>query len=221
MPNDMDRAYNAWTGRKTTALRRPKLDCGHPKRDEVHFHLWCDRLSCSTECAEAEHDCEQFKGKSSIDKGSDEAEAFPAPQGPPVATGDSSPEARRQFVADVAAFRTMLATGDIPARPADREPSFTLADMEAASAAVRARRHAVPVEPDPTSISLYHVSPAVPEPSGSPHGIHLLPYGSTAWCRGPGCPRCPADLPAPPVDAALEPTDDRPWWRRMLGGTRG
>ncbi len=74
MSDAVDHSYNAWTGRKASALRRQKLDCGHPKADDVYYHLWCDRLSCSTECAEAVHDCGEFKGKS---EGGSEEESEP------------------------------------------------------------------------------------------------------------------------------------------------
>lgn len=172
MPNDMDREYVAWTGRKTSALRRPKLDCGHPKGEEVHFHLWCDRLSCSPECAEAEHDCGEFKGKSGIEEGAAPVEAV-SPADAVAAWGMTA----AQYVPWVAALRQ---ANGIP------EPTFTLADMEAASAAVQAKR--------------------------------------TPWV----CSRCRTefswDLPGlrrlHEANGCEPPTDDRPWWRRMLGGTR-
>lgn len=83
---------------------------------------------------------QQAKGKSGIEEESAEPEVFPAPRGAPVATGDSSPEGRRQFVADVAAFLASMrapVTEDLGLVP---RPTFTLADMEEASVAVRARR---------------------------------------------------------------------------------
>jgi len=58
-----------WTARKRTALRRPTLDCGHANRGEVLYHAWCDRLSCSDECANGPHDCSAFAG---VKSGSEE-----------------------------------------------------------------------------------------------------------------------------------------------------
>jgi hypothetical protein len=82
MPNDMDRAYVAWTGRKATTLRRPTLDCGHKNTGQVFYHAWCDRLSCSDECANADHDCSKFAGvKSSSEKGSEPVEPRRRPPG--------------------------------------------------------------------------------------------------------------------------------------------
>lgn len=65
MPDYAESSYTAWTGRKTTTLARTTLDCGHDRTDlhsDVFFHIWCDRLSCSTVCADAEHDCRLFGG---------------------------------------------------------------------------------------------------------------------------------------------------------------
>lgn len=201
MPNDMDRSYSAWTGRKAAALKRTTLDCGHKQIDEVHFHLWCDRLSCSTECADAPHDCGEFKGKSGGEEEAVEPEVAPLLTLDDVASvafelRQRSPEGRRTYLAEqraqhvamgaptvwLEAFDAQAAAlddmavlpDDLPglrraierrrsgeqaveallgpawARcpsvtlvPADdNRPSFTLADMEAASAAVRARRDA-------------------------------------------------------------------------------
>ncbi len=65
-----------WTARKATALRRPTLDCGHPNAGEVFYHAWCDRLSCSDECANGEHECGDYAGvKSSSEEESEQAEA--------------------------------------------------------------------------------------------------------------------------------------------------
>lgn len=57
--------FRSWTGRKTASLARDLLDCGHPNAGEVYFHGWCDRLTCSKMCAEAEHDCSAFAGAKS------------------------------------------------------------------------------------------------------------------------------------------------------------
>jgi len=54
--------FRSWIGRKTARLARELLDCGHVNAGEVYFHGWCDRLTCSKECAEAEHDCSAFAG---------------------------------------------------------------------------------------------------------------------------------------------------------------
>lgn len=234
MPNDMDRAYNAWTGRKTSALRRHTLDCGHAKQEDVFFHLWCDRLSCSTECADAPHDCEQFKGKSSIEEEAVEAEAVVEARGAPVATGDSSPEGRRRFAADVAYFRAALAAGASwpPVEPeveaAPPRSGITLADMEAASEAVRARRHQIAdlfdvphelVEPGPWSHRRSVDPAAIDEPSWAWTDIteyvrrvdpalpgHMVTLdNSSATCTL--FERIEAEGDTPPVDAALEEPD--------------
>lgn len=256
-------ALNAWIGRKEAKLRRSKLDCGCPNvAGEVFFHLWCDRLACEKH-ADSPHVCGEFKGKSSIEDEAVEPEVFPAPLGPPVATGNSSPEGRRQFVADVAAFHAAIVAGsswppavadDVTVMPADQfddlmatidEPDEmpalrraaerrhpTLAEMNAASAAVRAR--------------MPWICPRCrTEFSWDLPGLRRLHEAN-------GCE--PAEV-APPVDAALQPgpTGDEvadfveealgvevepwqrallaanpslgvppdptlPWWRRMLGG---
>lgn len=57
-----EKAYHLWIGRKVSTLRRARLDCGHPKVDAVYFHIGCDRLSCSEDCAGADHDCAAYGG---------------------------------------------------------------------------------------------------------------------------------------------------------------
>jgi hypothetical protein len=84
----------------------------------------------------------------------------------------------------------MLQSGPIPVRPADRQPSFTLADMEAASAAVRARRD----------------------------GRHWC--DNCLGIAPETCMLNDAQPVVPPVDAALDPVEDLRWWRRMFGGGR-
>lgn len=175
MPNDMDREYNAWTGRKATALRRPKLDCGHPKVEDVHYHLWCDRLSCSTECADADHDCGEFKGKSGSEEEAEPVKAAPQEW--------ASPELMATF--DAAVIALDAATAGMP------RSGITLADMEEASAAVRARREVRGrVEPD----GPMHPGPGV-----------FLPLGVVSFRPGSDQVTHWPDLSAPPVDAALEP----------------
>jgi hypothetical protein len=75
------RQHVDWTARKATALRRHKLDCGHPNLGEVFYHAWCDRLSCSDECANGEHDCSAFAG---VKSSSEEEEPEPAEAATPA-----------------------------------------------------------------------------------------------------------------------------------------
>lgn len=271
MPNDMDRAYNAWTGRKATALRRHVLDCGHPKRDDVYYHLWCDRLSCSPECAEAEHDCELFKGKSSIEEEAapveDDAEATRR-----VALRRRSPEdraayfaARRaELVADgasvehLAAFDALAAfDGDTTIVPADQFDELmatidapdempglqraherrhpTLAEMNEASAAVRARQGVRgrvepdgPIHPGPGTflpLGEVYLRPGAepqaywPDPSVT-FAVDVSTDGTGAVAVRDSNGHVHLAEVSPPVDAALDHADDRPWWRRILGGDR-
>ena len=89
--HDTYRQHLEWTARKRTGLRRRTLDCGHPNPGEVFYHAWCDRLSCSSECAEAVHDCSKYAGvKSSSEKGSGQPEAVVEPPVPWVQC-DTSP----------------------------------------------------------------------------------------------------------------------------------
>lgn len=246
MPNDMDSAYNAWTGRKATALRRPKLDCGHPKADDVHFHLWCDRLTCSPECAEAPHDCGEFKGKSESGIEEEAVEPEAVVDAPYVCLhgtvgGCDDPWAPPATIAMPAdQFDALMATidgpDDMPALRAIHERRHpTLAEMNAASAAVRARREQAP-QPIRHGFSTTHWGGITGwrticccqqgfgeeywhthahEHGVDPHGRHR---------DGAPCPcltRC--EQAAPSADAALEPALDEqipvaPWWRRMLGG---
>lgn len=87
-----EKAYHLWIGRKVSTLRRARLDCGHPKVDAVYFHIGCDRLSCSEDCAGAEHDCAVYGGveeqKSGTEKGPETVEAA-APV--PLVQCDTSP----------------------------------------------------------------------------------------------------------------------------------
>jgi hypothetical protein len=88
----------------------------------VYFHLWCDRLACR-EHADAPHDCEQFKGES----------------------GSEEESAEREVTADVLLGPEWARCPVVTLAP---PTSLTLADMEAASAAVRARREAPVGEQD-------------------------------------------------------------------------
>lgn len=163
--------HRAWIGRKEANLRRRTLDCGCPTTGEVFFHLWCDRLACR-EHADAEHDCGEFKGKSSSEEESVPAEAVvdgtddrsgmccstcgrwvhsvtdwnAAEQvcrscvGQPLRHHEECGCVSCVTSAHCSAMRAPVTEdpGPVP------RPSFTLADMEEASAAVRARREREP-----------------------------------------------------------------------------
>jgi hypothetical protein len=135
--------------------------------------------------------------------------------------------------------------------PVAARPSFTLADMEAASAAVRARRDPAPFTQaeinDWNRHQMLSLECGMHNPlcSGCDGGaidgfscLHVCHPLATDPRRQLAA-ETHARRDAPPVDAALEPhdcpvervlgvrcpvcepqPDDRPWWRRMLGGTR-
>lgn len=207
MPNDMDRSYSAWTGRKAAALKRKTLDCGHKQIDEVHFHLWCDRLSCSTECADAPHDCAEFKGKSGIEEEAVPVEAAPREW--------ASPALQATFDAAVASLDAAMAEAP--------RSGITLADMEAASAAVRARQGVRgrvepdgPIHPGPGTFlplgEVYLRSGAEPraywpDPSVT-FAVDVSADGSGAVAVRDSDGHIHLAEVASPVDAALEPTGD-------------
>lgn len=170
---------------------------------------------------QARWDRRQARAKSGIEEESDEAEVFPDPLGAPVATGDSSPEGRRQFVADVAAFHASMRMPITEDLGPVRRPTFTLADMEEASAAVRARRDAPPVDaalepnPDNPNQLRYWVSTERVQELWDELGmdepvveINPDPLLHAHEVGGPykDCPDC------------VQPAAPAPWWRRMLGG---
>lgn len=136
----------------------------------------------------------------------------------------------------------------------DETHRFTLADMEAASAAVRARRPADeysirpagtppirPAEPVPDDVEVLTLRLegyvgadvwAAANPSlGLPvtFAVDVSADGSGAVAVRDTDGHVHLTVVSHPVDAALEPSSDvddiatsqdRPWWRRMLGGTR-
>jgi hypothetical protein len=86
-----DRSYVAFTARKARKLRKLHLDCGCSSDRDVHQHVFCDRLACKS-CAEFAHDCSEFGGvKSGSEQESAEPEAVVDDQ--PLAT-------RRAYLAD-------------------------------------------------------------------------------------------------------------------------
>lgn len=165
--------HRAWIGRKEAKLRRHLLDCGCRNLGEVFFHLWCDRLACERH-ADSPHDCERFKGKNGIEE--EESEPVAAVVEAPYVCSHCgtvggcndpwTPPATITIPADQ--FDELMATIDEPdempglQRAAERR-RLTLADMEEASEAVRARRPAPPVdepvEPEPVGADVRVMTP--------------------------------------------------------------
>jgi hypothetical protein len=191
--------HREWIGRKEAALRRRQLDCDCPNRGEVFFHLWCDRLACR-EHADAEHDCDQFKGKSGIEEESAPVRAVGRAE--LLAGLRYDPGTSTTLCDGAGGVWEIPVNGDAPRRVA---PS--LAEMNAASAAVRARRHGFSTT-HWGGITGWRTICACQQGFGEeswhehahehgvdPHGRHL---------DGTPCPcltRCEqADPPAPPVD---------------------
>lgn len=211
MTDYAETSYNSWTGRKATSLRRRLLDCGHPNVGEVHYHYWCDRLTCCPACAEAEHDCGLFKGKSSSGK-----EAVPVEAAAPLTRNADRP--RQPFTLTPADYVALYG------------PTSLAADvrmMTGAEVAEFDRRQQLSIECgrmgrtldcggcDGLALDNFPCvhdchEPAVcscPEVDISAFGDQ--PRAQVSKGYDPGCRVCP-DPYAPPVDAASEPDSDVP-----------
>jgi len=181
----------------------------------VSFHLWCDRLACEAH-AEAPHDCGRFKGTSSIEEEAAEPEAerlLPLSEvtSAPFALRRRTPEARRAYLAEQRARHVehgapgaWLEVFDALAEETDRVAEAFRSEVRRQGLApceiqidgqtewlpgggVRGR-----VEPD----GPLHPGPGRFRPLGEV-SIRPTTAGPVAYWPDP---------PAPPVDAALEPS---------------
>ncbi len=246
MPDSMETAYQQWTGRKATSLRRPVLDCGHRNRPdrEVHFHIWCDRLSCSPACAEAEHDCGAFSG--AVTSGTEErpspaevarataAAAAGGPARPPFTLPRDdwdalygTPEPHGTALTTTGAGGEALVAVTNPGDPASvmRHEVDSRENWAALYTALDEYNEALVTFSSPEEWQ--QANPAAPAVCSCPDvDVSTMAEGpGTSLLKGydPGCRVCPKP-PRPRLAAALEPAEapkPAPWWRRMLpGGNR-
>jgi hypothetical protein len=198
----------------------------------VYFHLWCDRLACR-EHADAPHDCGRFKGKDSIEEESASVEVAPSV---PLLDGLGYDPGTTTTYGDGSG-----GVHEVPVGEAPPLAGWSLADMEAASAAVRARRDApgdqhrcdncMGISPQtcmfnsgaPADAALEPDPPRWPRDANGRLIMQPRPVGrdtvdlAEAMNALDNAGSAASDGPRP-RESALPAAS--PWWRRMLGGTR-
>lgn len=239
--------YLEWTARKRTGLRRKALDCGHPNPGEVFYHAWCDRLTCSEECANGVHECGDYAGvKSGSEEESepvdavaaqlealgDYLEALPPSDTSPWVSFDSAllttlpPE--RTHIAITTAYDP---DGSTPIWEGFGEVRDRVGDAMRAEVL---RQGLTECEIDGVRQEYRDGGWDVVDRlrSAEAEGIELGPIGRQLLAQAdrlePTGYRACMERLAPPVDAALQPDmsecrndsdiPTRPWWRRLFPG---